>query len=1271
MSLVKLPSFSRPSSARRDLLFWVEGPVQFSHADPERQHQIGRTTTTPTEAGRPSTSQHTKNTSLTSWRDRVIASIEEKHYKKSSQEKVRVVVISPWTESTDAKWRRYAQNIAFQHFLPIGQKEDYVVGGEEDVEPEPKIEGDIRVLPILNHIHDLQSVGASTTGDESRNLFAELQKRGEGGPNTESDAGGATGRSQLRNQSCATDTESSGVAENEEINFWNFIKFLKEELPRALAARTTAATGCDGALQEPAFFSKTAFLIQPCRAPDKNVDYAPAMDYGAVRYLTEDFFAANRDAVVLDGDDATAAGSPTARLWKSCSMTDSFARPGDTVVHQSLGSLERSLKLITSPRIFRIFSSAAGTTSTNTHLLHVFPLGHQQDQSLQAVVAAPKDFYNFEKNELLMNERVSSGAFPPQKPPANHGWAMREYERKQKEMKGIVEEPLKKTVPSWVYELTGTKPPPDEEEVLSSPDNKGAFPSIAGSAISSSTGRGGTSTNASKTRAGSTYHNSFSPPPPPGTGSTSPTRTRKAREPGMLLVHEAFPQDYQRKKVELKPRKDVIPVFRKKAKELAKIKSDFELENEKRAKFLKQKKKLLDKLGLELVLEGADKKNKLTSGSSTSGHNPMKRSSTLTTAGVDHEDQHLFNNMASTSNVSIAGAGTEDEIGVAVTAGGRRDEQAVHEITEDPQRQRILRDHAGKISSVGAAAKRELETSGKNKLTAQEPQESRRSSPPPPASPSYTPKKTHLTTDDRITEIFQTVLCKKQLDKTKGNFYRSDSRVGTWKELQPGDEAAPLKILPTASEMKATAANKRSQSPVVGKKSDTETTEDLKKFFEKNYEQRPFPMVQGAISGIDENYDFDTAVAVDSGFGIEDELSDSGDEQDAGRSNSKSKREGEPAKTRTTTRTTQKNNSLMKTPFKILETAFYPRVSEGSVRLVMVGKSFCGLVLLRRRNVLLRELKTEEGEKDWEIVWRLFSQHEQEVNLDLHGSGRGQQHQYTQGAAVKTTVATEIKRLDDTSSSYMTENLQQHYNWKLQRELQELRQAFVLDCKTGRVRLRSGGTTSASPAREEEYNYDINDQSREVLDGGLLQVEDSAVVQEVHQRRTTPKQGAEECSNCKNRNTTSITNAAFPLIWTADFLRDHHWQRQTTTNQGEYEDYGVNKAPPALPRRGGIYDHENAVDADAVVNDSNGNDVQVRKKWVLVKVNFTPDLRKILDLVDIDEEAWSGGDGDDPASISTARRFSSRRSEISAEFFARIVCECGLSTVKMSGSGNL
>ncbi len=134
---------------------------------------------------------------------------------------------------------------------------------------------------------------------------------------------------------------------------------------------------------------------------------------------------------------------------------------------------------------------------------------------------------------------------------------------------------MKKTVPSWVYELTGTKPPPDEEEVLSSPDNKGAFPSIAGSAISSSTGRVGTSRNASKTRAGSTYHNSFSPPPPPGTGSTSPTRTRKAREPGMLLIHETFPQDYQRKKVELKPRKDVIPVFRKKARELAKIKSDF------------------------------------------------------------------------------------------------------------------------------------------------------------------------------------------------------------------------------------------------------------------------------------------------------------------------------------------------------------------------------------------------------------------------------------------------------------------------------------------------------------------------------------------------------------------------------------------------------------------------------------------------------------------------------------------------------------------------
>ncbi len=57
---------------------------------------------------------------------------------------------------------------------------------------------------------------------------------------------------------------------------------------------------------------------------------------------------------------------------------------------------------------------------------------HQQDQSLQAVVAAPKDFYNFEKNELLMNKRVSSGAFPPQKPPANHGWAMREYERVSK-----------------------------------------------------------------------------------------------------------------------------------------------------------------------------------------------------------------------------------------------------------------------------------------------------------------------------------------------------------------------------------------------------------------------------------------------------------------------------------------------------------------------------------------------------------------------------------------------------------------------------------------------------------------------------------------------------------------------------------------------------------------------------------------------------------------------------------------------------------------------
>ncbi len=399
-------------------------------------------------------------------------------------------------------------------------------------------------------------------------------------------------------------------------------------------------------------------------------------------------------------------------------------------------------------------------------------------------------------------------------------------------------------------------------------------------------------------------------------------------------------------------------------------------------------------------------------------------------------------------------------------------------------------------------------------------------------------------------------------------------------------------------------------------------------------------------------YDFHTAAPVDfSGFGEEeDELSDSGDEQDAGRSNSKSKRE--PAKTRTTTRTTRKNNSLMKTSFKILETAFYPRVSEGAVRLVMVGQSFCGLVLLRRRNVLLRELKTEEGEKDWEIVWRLFSQHEQEVDLDLHGSGRGQQHQYTQGAAVKT-VATE-KRLDDTSSSYMTENLQQHYNWKLQRELQELRQAFVLDCKTGRVRLLSGGrTTSTSP--REEYNYDINDH-REVLDGGL-QVEDSAVVQEVHQRRTPPKQGTNVSSNCKNRNTTSITNGAFPLIWTADFLRDHHWQRQTTSSQGEYEDY-VDKAPVLLQRRGGIYDQESAVDADAVVNDSNGNDVQVRKKWVLVKVNFTPDLRKILDLVDIDEEAWSGGDG--PASISTARRFSSRRSDISAEFFARIVCECGL-----------
>ncbi len=237
----------------------------------------------------------------------------------------------------------------------------------------------------------------------------------------------------------------------------------------------------------------------------------------------------------------------------------------------------------------------------------------------------------------------------------------------------------------------------------------------------------------------------------------------------------------------------------------------FELENEKRAKFLKQKKKLLDKLGLELVLEGADKKNKLTSGS-TSGHNPMKRSTLLTTAGVDHEDQHLFK-MASTSNVSIAGAGTEDEIGVAVTAGGR-EEQAVHEITEDLQRQRILRDHA-ELPSVGAAANTEVGTSGK-KLTAQlQEAKSRRSSPPPPACPSYTPKKTHLTTDDRITEIFQTVLCKKQLDKTKGNFYRSDSRVGTWKELQPGDEAAPSKILPTASEMKATAANmKRSQSPI-------------------------------------------------------------------------------------------------------------------------------------------------------------------------------------------------------------------------------------------------------------------------------------------------------------------------------------------------------------------------------------------------------------------------------------------------------------------------
>ncbi len=36
-------------------------------------------------------------------------------------------------------------------------------------------------------------------------------------------------------------------------------------------------------------------------------------------------------------------------------------------------------------------------------------------------------------------------------------------------------------------------------------------------------------------------------------------------------------------------------------------------------------------------------------------------------------------------------------------------------------------------------------------------------------------------------------------------------------------------------------------SPVVGKKSDTETTEDLKKFFEKNYEQRPFPMYQMQI----------------------------------------------------------------------------------------------------------------------------------------------------------------------------------------------------------------------------------------------------------------------------------------------------------------------------------------------------------------------------------------------------------------------------------------
>ncbi len=273
------------------------------------------------------------------------------YYKKSAQEKVRVVVISPWTQSTDAKWRRYAQNIAFQHFLPIGQKEEHVIGGEEDVES--KIEGDIRVLPILNHIHDLQSAGgASTTGDESRNpnLFAELQERGEGaGFDTDSDAPGnaiARRSSQLRTQSSctATDTDStSGVAETtEDINFWNFIKFLKEELPRALAARTTA-TGRGGGLQP----GCTETPLQPCRAPDKNLDhYAPAMDYGAVRYLTEDFFAANRDALVLDGDDATAAGSPTARSWKSCSMTDSFARPGDTFVHESLGSLERSLKFV-------------------------------------------------------------------------------------------------------------------------------------------------------------------------------------------------------------------------------------------------------------------------------------------------------------------------------------------------------------------------------------------------------------------------------------------------------------------------------------------------------------------------------------------------------------------------------------------------------------------------------------------------------------------------------------------------------------------------------------------------------------------------------------------------------------------------------------------------------------------------------------------------------------------------------------------------------------